>query len=231
MLCVTGLDVDIGHLQVLRGAHIRVAAQTTTALVGRNGAGKTTLMRTIMGLLNPRTGQMLLDGADLGSVAPHRRAHLGLGYMPEDRRLVPALSVEENIMLPVRATGMQAFEKRRRWIYGLIPEIAALAPRSALQLSGGQQKLAALSRALMCATRLLLLDEPFEGVAPVLAERLAEVVRRLKFEGVSVLVSASGYAHLVEFADHLYTIERGVVKRAETDGEPGPPRQATARPS
>lgn len=212
MLAIHDLSVSIQQATILHDVALHVPPGETAALIGRNGAGKTTLMRTIMGFVRPTAGRIELEGRDLSSVAPFRRAHLGIGYMPEDRRLVPQLAVEENILLPVWAIGNELLKERLAWIYELMPEVVPLASRKALQLSGGQQKLVALARALMCGTRLLLLDEPFEGVAPALARRLAEVLNDLKGKGLSVLVSESDYTHSADLLDHLFVIERGMVE-------------------
>jgi branched-chain amino acid transport system ATP-binding protein len=158
------------------------------------------------------SGTIAFDGQDLTKTPAHARARLGVGYMPEDRRLVPHFAVEENILLPIWATRRYADAARLRWIYELMPEVAKFAQRRTLSLSGGQQKLVALARALMCGTKFLLLDEPFEGVAPALAQRLAEVIGNLRGEGLSVLLSESDYTHSADLVDHLFVIERGAVE-------------------
>jgi branched-chain amino acid transport system ATP-binding protein len=145
-------------------------------------------------------------------VPPHRRARIGVGYMPEDRRLVPELSVEENLLVPAWATGADEVTARLAWVYDVLPEVREFRDRSPAQLSGGQQKLAALARALLAGRRLLMLDEPFEGVAPVLARRLAEAVARLKGQGLSVLLSESDFVHAADLVTRLFVIERGVVR-------------------
>jgi len=137
---------------------------------------------------------------------------LGIGYMPEDRRLIPDLTVEENIMVPAWASGMDDARSRFAKILDYIPEIRELGPRKGSQLSGGQQKLAALARALMSGTRLLLLDEPFEGVAPALAQRLAEVVRGLKDAGMTVILSESDLQHSERLVDRVVSIDRGAIR-------------------
>jgi branched-chain amino acid transport system ATP-binding protein len=212
MLAIHRLHVLIQQTPILVDVNVEVAAGAIAGLVGRNGAGKTTLMRSIMGLIPIAEGRIELEGKDLAAVRPFRRAHLGIGYMPEDRRLIPDLSVEENVLLPGWATDEPDTRKRLDWVYGLLPEVAEFAARRALQLSGGQQKLVALARALMCGRRLLLLDEPFEGVAPVLARRLVESIDRLRGTGLSVLLSESDYTHSADLVSSLFVIERGVVR-------------------
>jgi branched-chain amino acid transport system ATP-binding protein len=213
VLTVSGLDVSIQSVRILRGVGLSVAKGRLAGLIGRNGAGKTTLMRTVIGALRPARGEIALEGRSLAGVLPHARARMGIGYMPEDRRIVPQLSVEENVLLPAWAAGEDRRERLAR-IYSLIPEVAALRERRGLQLSGGQQKLVALARALMCGTRLLLLDEPFEGVAPVLAQRLAEVIAKLRDEGVAVVLSESDLSHSRRLLDVVYRIDRGEVAPA-----------------
>jgi branched-chain amino acid transport system ATP-binding protein len=211
VLKIEALDVSIKSVRILRGASLRLAPGQLAGLIGRNGAGKTTLMRAIIGALPAAAGAITLEGRSLQGVTSYQRARLGIGYMPEDRRIIPQLTVEENILLPAWASGASAAAERLARIYQLIPEVAALKERKGLQLSGGQQKLAALARAFMSGTKVLLLDEPFEGVAPVLAQRLAEVVGQLRTEGLSVLLSESDLSHSKRLLDVVYQIDRGQV--------------------
>jgi branched-chain amino acid transport system ATP-binding protein len=190
---------------------MEVAAGQFAGLIGRNGAGKTTLMRTIMGLLAHHEGAIEFEGSPLGDIPTHRRVSLGIGYMPEDRRLVPGLSVEENVLLPAWSARLADPSQRLAGIYRAIPEVQEFSARKALHLSGGQQKLVALARAMMAGTRLLLLDEPFEGVAPVLARRLAEVIAGLRRTGLSAILSESSLAHAHGLLDRVFIIDRGAV--------------------
>ena len=217
MLTIDGLDVSIKSVRILRGVSLRLEQGQMAGLIGRNGAGKTTLMRAIIGALPTAAGSIALGGQPLTRLDSHQRARLGIGYMPEDRRIIPQLTIEENVLLPAWASGRAGAQERLARIYQLIPEVGALRARKGLQLSGGQQKLAALARALMSGTRLLLLDEPFEGVAPVLAQRLAEVIGQLRSEGLSVLLSESDLSHSRKLLDAVFTIDRGQVS-----GPPGP---------
>jgi branched-chain amino acid transport system ATP-binding protein len=210
MLEVRGLNVSIGPIPIIRDATLSVNEGEMCGLIGRNGAGKTTLIRALMGAL-PAQGKAALGHVDLLALPPHRRAGHGIGYMPEDRRLVPEFTVEENIRVPAWATQADGVEERLEWIYSIMPEVARFARRRALELSGGQQKMVALARALMAGTRILLLDEPFEGLAPALARRLGEVLANLKSEGVSVLIAESNEVHVLDLLARAYFIERGSV--------------------
>jgi branched-chain amino acid transport system ATP-binding protein len=211
VLRIENLSVSIGAMRILRGVSLEVPAGSMTGLIGRNGAGKTTLMKAVMGLLKASSGRAEFEGIDLLKIPTHQRARAGIGYMPEDRRLIPELTVEENVLVPAWAGGRRDARARLQKIYEYVPELREFAPRKGLQLSGGQQKLAALGRALMCGTRFLLLDEPFEGVAPALAQRLAEVVAGLRKEGLSVLISESDLQHSERMVDRVVTIDRGAI--------------------
>jgi branched-chain amino acid transport system ATP-binding protein len=215
MLEIEGLSVAIAGAQVLNNVALTAPEGAFAGLIGRNGAGKTTLMRAIMGLLPIKSGSIRIFGQDLTALPAQARAGLGVGYMPEDRRLVPELTVEENILVPAWAMRDARAEKRLGLAYEILPEVRELAARRASQLSGGQQKLAALARALVSGRKLLLLDEPFEGVAPALAQRIVAAVSALRAGGAAVLLSESDYVHSSELVDRLYVIERGVVTSRE----------------
>ncbi len=211
MLRIDKLNVAIQSVQILREVSLDLPTGTMAGLIGRNGAGKTTLMRSIMGLLKIGSGAISFNDTDLIAAPTHARTRLGIGYMPEDRRLIPDLTIEENVLVPAWAARLPDAQARLEKIYQMIPELRQFAPRKGLQLSGGQQKLAALGRALMCGSKLLLLDEPFEGVAPALAQRLVEVVADLKQEGMSVILSESDLQHSERMVDRIIVIDRGSI--------------------
>ncbi len=209
MLKVEGLHVAIQSVVALRGLSLAVEDGTMVGLIGRNGAGKTTLLRSVMGHLTPAQGTITFNGQDLSALPPHARAGMGIGYMPEDRGLVPELTVEENILIPVWVSPTLDPQERLALVYKVLPELLEMKDRRALLLSGGQQKLVALARALAVGTRLLLLDEPFEGVAPALSKRLGEVIAGLKGTEVSVLIAQSDLNHSRKLVDQEFVIERG----------------------
>ena len=209
MLELHDLQVQLATSQVLRGFSLSVPQGQMVGLVGRNGAGKTSTMRSIMGHLRFQQGSMLFEGQDLCALPPQARAALGIGYMPEDRGLVPELTVEENILIPLWVSKTLNPDERLAFVYQVLPELKDMSQRRALLLSGGQQKLVALGRALAVGTRLLLLDEPFEGVAPALSMRLSEVLSRLKGSQLSVLISQSDLNHASGLLDAKVVIERG----------------------
>ncbi len=216
MLAIESVHVSIQSVVALRGLSLQVGDAQMVGLVGRNGAGKTTLMRSIMGHLAPSQGRIVFDGQDLASVPQHARAALGIGYMPEDRGLVPELTVEENILVPVWVNKALDAAERLAFVYQVLPELHEMRARRALLLSGGQQKLVALARALVVGTRLLLLDEPFEGVAPALSHRLADVIAALKGSRVAVLIAQSDLNHARRLVDSEVVVERGANVQAQT---------------
>jgi len=211
MLKISELNVSIQSVDILRNVSIELPSASMAGLVGRNGAGKTTLMKSIMGILPAKSGSIEFDGQDLLKIPTNLRNLSGIGYMPEDRRLIPDLTVEENILVPLWANKTKNTQQRLDYVYHLIPELVEFAPRRGLQLSGGQQKLVALGRALMIGTKLLLLDEPFEGVAPALAQRLAEVISQLKSEGMAVIFSESDLQYSRHLVQRVFDIDRGII--------------------
>ncbi len=209
MLELAAIDVSIQSVQVLRGLSLSVREGKMVGLIGRNGAGKSTTLRAIMGHLPVTAGSLRFEGKDLSRMPRHLRAALGIGYMPEDRGLVPELTVEENILVPLWAAKVRNTAPRLEFIYDVLPELKEMRERRALLLSGGQQKLVALARALSIGHRLLLLDEPFEGVAPALSARLSEVIASLRGSDLSVVIAQSDLNHSRNLLDEEILIERG----------------------
>ncbi len=214
MLSFAEVDVSIAGVQVLRSVSFEVAAAETVALIGRNGSGKTTTLRTVMGFTDCR-GRIHFDGVDLNAVPAAKRAGLGIGYAPEDRRLFSAFTVEENILMPAQVAKLGTVEIARRTerVYSILPELTELAGRPAGSVSGGQGKMIALGRALMIGTKLIILDEPFQGLAPALAQRYAEALQNLRtFDAdVTLLVTESNPRLLANLAERTLVIERGEV--------------------
>ena len=212
MLSLNKINVDIGPVGILKKASLNLNQGEMVGLIGRNGAGKTTLLKTIMGILKTRSGGIVFEDTDLVRLPSEKRASMLIGYMPEDRRLIPSMSSEENIMIPVWAVGLDDWRERLDWIYKIIPEAYDLKDRPSTSLSGGQQKLIALSRALMVGRKLLLLDEPTEGIAPALTKRIIEILNNLKKQGVTTLVAESNEKHYEKMLDRTFIIERGEIK-------------------
>lgn len=215
MLEIKGLSAEIEGIRVLRGVDFALAEGATVALIGRNGAGKTSLLRAIMGFMHVTAGSIAFEGRPILSLPPYERPRLGIGYAPEDRRLFSSFSIEENIRLPAEVMKVPSAEIARRLdgVYQVLPELAELRHRAAAGLSGGQGKMAALARALMVGTRIILLDEPFQGLAPVLAQRYAAALRALRnsHPDIALLITESNPSLLRSFAERAYAIERGEV--------------------
>jgi ABC-type branched-subunit amino acid transport system ATPase component len=221
MLQMRSIQAGFGSFVVLRDVTIELASGNTTLLIGRNGAGKTTMLRTIMGLVPIARGTLMLDGVDLKDQPAHARAALGVGYAPEDRRLIASFTVEENLLLPLLALRQPAPLRAQRLaeVYDLMPQLAGLRGRPAGYLSGGQGKMAALGRALMVGTRVVLLDEPFQGLATALANTYAETLRRVREQrrDLALLITESSPRLVHRIADQALRIERGSVTPAELD--------------
>lgn len=219
MLRIENVDAFIEGVHVLRSVTLALPSGATAALIGRNGAGKTTLLRTIMGFVPDSTGSVRLNDLVVSGVDAHRRARLGIGYAPEDRRLFSAFDVEQNLLLPAQVNGLGKATIRERLarVYTILPELKVLRARPAGSVSGGQGKMVALGRALMVGSKLILLDEPFQGLAPALAQRYSEALHRLRDQerSVALLITESNPALLETFADIELVIERGEVSHRE----------------
>ena len=215
MLSLDRVQVSIEGIRVLRNVSCDIVERKTTVLIGRNGAGKTTTLRAIMGLLDLDSGAIKLDVDDLGQFPAHYRARAGIGYAPEDRRLVAELSVEDNITLPGLALKLSKSEIKRRLdeVYTLLPQLHVMRERPGGGVSGGQGKMVALGRALFVARKLLLLDEPFQGLAPALALDYARTLGELRKHRpeLALLITESSPALLDKIADRTLQIERGEI--------------------
>lgn len=213
MLSLLNVSVDIAGIPVLRRVTAELSSGKTYAVVGRNGAGKTTLLRTIMGFTTLRDGTISLAGKDLRTEPPHRRAEMGVGYAPEERVLFPTMSVLDNLRLPCEALGLKDAEiaERVEQAVAVVPQIRDMLPRSAAALSGGQGKMAALARALMVGSRLIMVDEPFQGLAPALARQYAEALSRLHHlrPELCMVITESNRALLDRVECTTLSLERG----------------------
>jgi branched-chain amino acid transport system ATP-binding protein len=212
MLELDAIDAFYGRAQVLAAVSLRVGAGEIVALVGRNGAGKSTTLKAAMGLVPPAKGSVTFEGARIERLAPHRIARRGLGYVPEDRRVFAELTVAENLEVGRRAAADGAAGWTQARLYELFPALGALRDRPAGRMSGGEQQMLTIARTLMGNPRLLLLDEPSEGLAPVVVETLARTLRALRAEGLSVLLSEQNLPFARSVADRGYAIETGRIR-------------------
>jgi branched-chain amino acid transport system ATP-binding protein len=217
MLQVKAIETYRGPAQILRGVSLHVGDNEVVCLVGRNGAGKTTTIESIMGFLPLREGAIEFNGEDISRLPPHERAKRGIGYSPEDCGVFPELSVDENLMIS-RWLGEEVAKKRggrqadpAEQAFGVFPEVQKLLTRQGMHLSGGQRKMVAVARAMMLSPSLLLLDEAFEGLAPVVVNRFTEAVMKIKEMGVSILMAESHLASATRIGDRLYAIDRGEI--------------------
>ena len=217
MLEVSGIDTYRGPAHILHGVSLSVGKQEVVCLVGRNGAGKTTTIESIMGFLAVRGGKISFAGEDLTRLPPHERAKRGIGYSPEDCGVFPDLSVGENLMIS-RWLGEEVAARRGTTrpdpdaqAFAVFPEVKNLLARQGLHLSGGQRKMVAIARAMMLSPTLLLLDEAFEGLAPVIVNRFTDAVLKIKAMGVSILMAESHLAAATRIGDRLYAIDRGEI--------------------
>jgi len=217
MLEIEAIDTWRGPAQILRRVSLNVGSREAVCLVGRNGAGKTTTIDSIIGLLPVRSGKIGFQGREIGGLPPHQRARLGIGYAPEDAGLFTDLTVSENFQVcrwmaesSGRKDQVSEAETDRR-IYAVFPEVKQFTQRRGLFLSGGEKKMVAIARAMALSPAVLLLDEPFEGLAPVVVTRFIEAVKKIKEMGISVLIAESNLANAVRVADRLYAIDRGEI--------------------
>ena len=206
MLSINGLDVAYGQSQVLWGVDLDVRAGELVCLMGRNGVGKTTLLKTAIGLLPARGGRVMFDGADITSWSPDRRARAGVGYVPQGREIFPHLSVEENLRMALLGCGRAASLDEP---LALFPALKPLLARKGGVLSGGEQQMLAIGRALLTKPKLLMLDEPTEGLAPVIVQQIGQTISRLKAGGFTILLVEQNFRFASRVADRHYVMENG----------------------
>jgi branched-chain amino acid transport system ATP-binding protein len=210
LLRVRDVYTSYGLSQVLFGVSLDVARGECVCLLGRNGVGKTTTMRSIMGLTPPGRGRVEWKGRDITGRAPHEIAKRGLGFVPEDRRIFADLTVWENLDVATRGKGNGGFTLDR--VYELFPKLAELRDRQGGYLSGGEQQMLTIARTLMGNPELLLLDEPSEGLAPLVVKHLGEQIGRLKREGLTILLAEQNVDFSLDLADRVYVLEKGAVR-------------------
>lgn len=219
MLKIAGLEAWYGESHILHGVDLTVHQGEVITLLGRNGAGRTTTLRAIMGLVGMRRGSVLIDGVETVRQAPHRIARMGVGYCPEERGIFAALSAEENLLLPRRVRGAPAMPLEE--IYAIFPNLRERAASPGTRLSGGEQQMLALARILHMGAGLLLLDEICEGLAPVLVQKLGDVIRTLKAKGFTVVLVEQNFHFAAPLADRFYVMEHGRIVKAFEQSELG----------
>lgn len=213
MLKLEEIHVSYGSSQVLFGISLAIKEGEAVALLGRNGAGKTTTMRSIAGLTPPQRGRVLWRDEEITGWPPHRIARLGIGFVVEDRRIFPDLTVRENLDIGRRKTEANTWDEER--VCALFPDLRDLMERKGGVLSGGQQQMLAIGRCLMGNPRLLLLDEPSEGLAPQIVEHLGEQIGRLKAEGLSIILAEQNLDFALSLSDRLHVVEKGIIRHTD----------------
>ena len=217
MLSVTGLRAGYGSARVLHGVDLTVGDHEVLTILGRNGMGKTTLIHTIMGLVRPLAGQVMLDDANLAGQPPHRVARAGIALVPQGRRVFAPLSVEENLKIGLRGTRRGEWTTER--VYEMFPQLARRRRLHGGLLSGGEQQMLAIARALLMSPRILLLDEPSEGLSPVVVDHVGEVIAGLRSSGMSVLLVEQNVGLAVPVADRVMIMVKGAITYQASQAE------------
>jgi branched-chain amino acid transport system ATP-binding protein len=218
-LKLAGLEAWYGESHILHGVELTVHEGEVVTLLGRNGAGRTTTLRAIMGLVGARTGSIQIGGVETIGLAPHRIARIGVGYCPEERGIFAGLSAEENLMLPPQLKGAEALPIDE--IYAMFPNLRERAESPGTRLSGGEQQMLAVARILRTGSRLLLMDEISEGLAPVIVQKLGDVIRTLKTKGFTVVLVEQNFRFAAPLADRFYVMEGGRIVQQFEQSELG----------
>ena len=220
MLELKSVDTGYGNFQALFGASLEVRLGEAVGVIGPNGAGKTTLMRVISGLIRPRAGQVLWNGEDLAGVPSHRIVELGIAHVPENRRLFPRMTVEDNLRMGAfMPAARPKFAQRLEFVYSLFPRMKERRNQFAGTMSGGEQQMCAIGRALMSDPKILLMDEPSAGLAPVIVQQVFELVRRIRENGLTVLIVEQNVQQVLRVVDRAYLLEAGSIRMSGTAAE------------
>jgi branched-chain amino acid transport system ATP-binding protein len=220
MLSLATVSAGYGSFQALFGVSLEVSRGEAVGVIGPNGAGKTTLMRVISGILPMRQGVMTLEGHSIGGMPAHRVVEQGIAHVPENRRLFPRLSVEENLRVGAFIPSARArFSERLDWVYDLFPRLKDRRKQLAGTMSGGEQQMCAIARALMSKPKVLLMDEPSAGLAPLVVAQVFELVRKIRAEGLTVLIVEQNVQQVLEVVDRAYLLEVGAIRLSGTATE------------
>ena len=220
MLSLAAVSAGYGSFQALFGVSLEVAAGEAIGVIGPNGAGKTTLMRVISGLIPLRGGSMSIEGRAVAGLPAHRMVEQGIAHVPENRRLFPRLSVEENLRIGAFIPqARRRFAEQLDWVYTLFPRLKDRRHQLAGTMSGGEQQMCAIGRALMSRPKLLLMDEPSAGLAPLVVQQVFDLVRRIRAEGLTVLIVEQNVQQVLDVVDRAYLLEVGAIKLSGTSAE------------
>jgi branched-chain amino acid transport system ATP-binding protein len=220
MLELRSVDAGYGSFQALFGIDLDVKAGEAVGVIGPNGAGKSTLMRVISGLIRPSRGSIGMEGIDVLATAPHRIVNLGIAHVPENRRLFPRLSVDDNLKMGAFISDARAkYAERLAFVFDLFPRMKERRSQMAGTMSGGEQQMCAIGRALMSGPKLLLLDEPSAGLAPLVVQQVFELVKRIRSSGLTVLIVEQNVQQVLRVVDRAYLLEAGTIRAAGTAAE------------
>ncbi|MGA2127457.1 MAG: ABC transporter ATP-binding protein [Xanthobacteraceae bacterium] len=220
MLSLSAISAGYGSFRALFDVSLEVAAGEAVGVIGPNGAGKTTLMRVISGLIPVSSGDLAFEGRSLAGLPAHRIVERGIAHVPENRRLFPRLTVEDNLRIGAFiAEARRHFSDRLAWVYDLFPRLRERRYQAAGTLSGGEQQMVAIGRALMSRPKILLMDEPSAGLAPLVVQQVFDLVRRIRAEGFTVLIVEQNVAQVLDVVDRAYLLEVGAIRLAGTSAE------------